>query len=251
MSCTPSNKKVDIPLIPSAAPPKHLSFHTFSTSPLPELTVTGSPQRDFEYFGLDKAFDTSLPIIHLQAFVEGDVWNLFQAFLKTVREQHLADEHNAYWLTIRIQDEPTREYDIPRWHQDGGYWDMGPDEMPYKVGTTFTGPSTLFIEPAKQHLLTYNASYERQAETNHDPEQLQIEKLWLAEQFKNVPVVQAKPGELARWTVGGGDAAVLHSEPPMHGQRVFISVLPGTEAQIRQLCKRWKRDFVDGKEAAN
>ena len=128
---------------------------------------------------------------------------------------------------------------------------MGPDEMPYKVGTTFTGPSTLFIEPAKQHLLTYNASYERQAETNHDPEQLQIEKLWLAEQFKNVPVVQAKPGELARWTVGGGDAAVLHSEPPMHGQRVFISVLPGTEAQIRQLCKRWKRDFVDGKEAAN
>jgi hypothetical protein len=41
--------------------------------------------------------------------------------------------------------------------------------------------------------------------------------------------------------VGNTEKALIHSEPPMTEERIFISILPGTEKQIENLKKRWKR----------
>ena len=130
------------------SPQSHLSFHTFFPFPLPNLTITtDKPETTFDYFGIDDNAIFPLIVKHLQKVVSGNVDNLFRAFLDSVREFHLAPEHTAYWLTVRIRPGPTNEYDVPRWHQDGAYWDMAPEEVAYKVGAVFTGAPTLFLEP--------------------------------------------------------------------------------------------------------
>ena len=231
----------------SARPTNALSFHTFFPPPLPELTVTSTGPEDFQYFGLDSDFDMSLAIIYLQAHVTGNVHDLVAAFFHKIREDHLTPEHTAFWFTVRIWSEATTQFEVPRWHQDGEYWTMQPDEIPYKIGTVFTGAPTVFIHPLEEYTRAIQESDKRLTITNYNAEEIAIERLWLAEQFKNARVSQAKPGELARWAVAREDLAVIHSEPLIHQPRIFLSFLPGTEAQIRELAKNRYQPFVDEK----
>lgn len=122
--------------------------------------------------------------------------------------------------------------------------------MPYKVGTVILGDSTLFLEPKAEYLLVLRESEERLSIVNYKKEEEDIDRLWRAEQFKEAKVLQGKRGELARWVVANQDFAVIHSEPPIHGPRIYMSFLPGTEAQVRELCRRWEMVFVDGKDYA-
>ena len=228
-----------------------LSFHKFFPSEsFPALTVTSAPQQSFTYFGIDTSFDKSLAIIFLQAHVVGNVAELFEAFLSNFREHHMAPEHTAFWLKICIWLDPTYQHDVPRWHQDGTYWTTGPEEMPYKVGTVFKGASTLFLEPKVEYVLTMKESVERLYQDKYSSEEEAIERLWLAEKFKEAAIFQGKPGELGRWVVGNDEFAVIHSEPPIHGPRIFLSFLPGTDEQIRELCRNWNQVFVDGKDSS-
>jgi len=84
----------------------------------------------------------------------------------------------------------------------------------------------------------------------YSQEERAIEKLWTAEQFKEAVVLQGQPGELVRWVVGNDEFAAIHSEPPIHESRIFLSFLPGTEEQIRELCSGWKTVFVDGEDSS-
>ena len=122
--------------------------------------------------------------------------------------------------------------------------------MPYKVGTVFKGASTLFLEPKVEYVLTMKESVERLYQDKYSSEEEAIERLWLAEKFKEAAIFQGKPGELGRWVVGNDEFAVIHSEPPIHGPRIFLSFLPGTDEQIRELCRNWNQVFVDGKDSS-
>jgi hypothetical protein len=42
--------------------------------------------------------------------------------------------------------------------------------------------------------------------------------------------------------VGNRDRALIHSEPPMREDRLFISILPGYEYEITELNKRWNKN---------
>jgi hypothetical protein len=158
----------------------------------------------------------------------------------------MAPEHTAFWLKICIWLDPTDQYDVPRWHQDGTYWKTGPEELPYKVGTVFKGASTLFLEPKVEYVLTMKESAERLYQAKYSSKEEAIERLWLAEQFKEAAIFQGKSGELARWVVASDEFAAIHSEPPIHGPRIFLSFLPGTEEQIRELCRNQNQVLVDG-----
>ena len=59
--------------------------------------------------------------------------------------------------------------------------------------------------------------------------------------FENKKVKQLKNDEGLIFIVGNLDKALIHSEPPMHSFRIFISILPGTGEQIAGLKKRWNR----------
>jgi len=58
------------------------------------------------------------------------------------------------------------------------------------------------------------------------------------------PMVGVGKGEIVRFTWGRRDSPV-HSEPDMDGDRVFVSVLFGSEAEVRIMI-RWRDEvFVE------
>ena len=235
----------------SPVEPPLLSFYRFfpADRPFPTVTITSTPNEDFMYSGLESCFNESVALRFLQAHVKGDVATPFRSFLSSFRENHLVPtEHTAFWFRISIKLKSTKPYDIPEWHQDGSTWDTGPEDMPYKVGTVLLGDPTLFLEPKEEYPLMLRQSYERVWNPSYSKEKDDMERLWRAEQFKKAKVLYGKPGELIRWVIASEKFAVVHSEPPVHGPRIFVEVQPGTEAQIRELCRRWGRVFVDGKK---
>ena len=59
--------------------------------------------------------------------------------------------------------------------------------------------------------------------------------------FARKKVKQLKNNEGLIFIVGNKEKALIHSEPSMKEERIFISILPGTEKQIENIKKRWNR----------
>ena len=51
----------------------------------------------------------------------------------------------------------------------------------------------------------------------------------------------ALEGQATMFVVGDEQRAAVHSEPPITIERIFMSILPGTHAQIAELRERWGR----------
>ena len=61
------------------------------------------------------------------------------------------------------------------------------------------------------------------------------------------PLVPIGLGEIFRFTWGQKDSPV-HSEPDLKGDRVFMSVLYGTEGEIKTMCNWRKESYVERSE---
>jgi hypothetical protein len=59
--------------------------------------------------------------------------------------------------------------------------------------------------------------------------------------FARKKVKQLQNNEGLIFIVGNTKKALIHSGPPMTEERIFISILPGTEKQIENLKKKRKR----------
>lgn len=176
------------------------------------------------------------------------------------------------WLCLRAT-KPNSAFQIPRWHQDGMYFDLDrlkqglPTNPQYKVVFTPKGPPTLFANPtdvqrkiigdlkAARNFLLGNLKNptERQRElastlrllasedTHPSHPFLRYEKgfrqmLCELTGLKNLDI----PNDCAvRYRVGQDYNAVYHSEPNMISDRLFLQILPGTQAQINELGQRF------------
>lgn len=125
------------------------------------------------------------------------------------------------WIAVRAFT-PTPEYNIPRWHTDGYYYK--PYEHQYKFVVTLKGQSTLFYKLPSEMRTQF---FRLQDSNNRES---------LAHML-NVPsrCFQPKLGQVAVYIVGADNSAV-HSEPPISEARLFLSILPGSRAQIEE----WK-----------
>jgi hypothetical protein len=228
-----------------------LSFHQFVSPPIPPITANPVKGCHLDYFG--PANDPTLATLVARATEfclsngisgKAQLETLLASFFARAKKEHLAPEHDAIFLTIRITT-PNDAFDIPRWHQDGSYWTIKENEEPYKIGTVLVGPPTLFLDSEDNSDLAdeYQKSFDMfRADREKWPEERQ--RTFLAKRFEGKRVLQAGEGQVAKWLVGTKNAPI-HSEPPMKAGRVFLSLLPGTEDQIRELCKRWKREFAE------
>ena len=160
------------------------------------------------------------------------------------------EQKKACWLTIRVT-ERSNAFEIPRWHQDGKMYpyDKGHENLVRsKYGLTLFGPPTLILKPyehvfAKQR--KGEAQHYRWQETNApEPSEEEIEdaeaklREWLASEFKNAPRVQIGHGEVVRFSWGRDDSPV-HSEPDLISDRIFMTVLYGSESEVRRMCE-WR-----------
>ena len=137
----------------------------------------------------------------------------------------------AAWLCIRMTT-PTREYtSIPRWHRDGRMFDSDHEgDINWKYATTLLGNPT--------RLLTESELVKRvMSERGHNRRRLEY-----AKELASEPLLDVRNGQIIRFTWGQGDSPV-HSEPDMSTHRVFISILFGSEKEMRNMCEFRKETY--------
>jgi hypothetical protein len=129
------------------------------------------------------------------------------------------------WLHLRSFN-PTDAYDIPHWHTDGRYYiSEDSDKLIFKFVLTLKGPSTLFylLPPELRKTAERHMSNRSYMKTFCQPENIVIPKIG--------------EGAIFLSTRGGGPAA-LHSEPPIHENRLFFSLIPCLEKELDSLKAR-------------
>jgi hypothetical protein len=136
----------------------------------------------------------------------------------------------AAWVTIRASL-PTDAFDVPRWHRDGSFFDGAGEQR--KAAAVIKGPQTL-LNDLPQSLSEKFTAMLRSFEDDTTENRRELEKLVDARDTR-----MAKDGEGIIFVVGS-DRAAVHSEPAIHSERIFVSVVPGTKAQIEELRTRWQ-----------
>lgn len=129
------------------------------------------------------------------------------------------------WIHLRASV-PTDKFDLPRWHMDGYYYiPEGPDDLLFKFAATFLGPPTLFYRLPSEL---------RNGIRRHIPDRKYMKEFCQVEN-----IVTARVGEGVVFIGGrGAGVAALHSEPPIHENRLFFSVIPCSNEQLPELKAR-------------
>ncbi len=189
-----------------------------------------------------------------KAGMNGDLVPYLLPFLSFVHD-FLADRKlDHYWLTIRAT-RATHDFDQARWHTDLPFFNRKNSESgDWKLCTTLVGPGTvLLVDGAK------GREAQRQARTlakekiglDHECTTMRcigcsdmegVVRNRLKKELETLETVQTAAGECVFLRVGDRNGAI-HSEPPSPCDRVFVSVLPGSEAELTMLAKRWGMKF--------
>jgi len=140
----------------------------------------------------------------------------------------------AAWVTIRAF-RPTDEFDIPRWHTDREFF--GTKGYQLKAVFALKGASTL-LHRADEDQRREITKLQRAASVGEMDE---IESRTRREALLDLSKTETPPPGTGTILIAGGDHATVHSEPPIREARIFLSVLPGTKAEIKQLQQNWDR----------
>ena len=179
------------------------------------------------------------------------VYKLIKTVLAGYKKTH-------YWISIRCMTFTNRN-DIPNWHLDGPYY-IG-QEKPSKFVTVLKGAGTLLKDMTPENKEAYN-----------------IIKLELDEKVRNIPVTYEENREefLKEFSkinnneslklryiealkdsetkqINNDEALIffakeaMHSEPKIDRERIFISILPMDEENIKnlQMCRNQNGGYYD------
>jgi hypothetical protein len=223
---------------------------------LPELIavppITSAKQEStFNYYGpvqCSLVSQASKFLANTTDAAEPGMASTIDSFIRATRDDCIgeAKEKIACWLTIRVT-KPTKAFEVPRWHQDGQMYpyDEGRKEVVRsKYALTLLGPTTLMLEPTAHVFRTYKrvqTQHNRWYETNglepedEDEDQEDMLRHSLADEFKEVAQVRLGDGQVVRFSWGRDDSPV-HSEPDLTSDRVFVTILYGSEPELRAMC---------------
>ncbi len=122
-----------------------------------------------------------------------------------------------------------RDYDIPRWHIDGRYYNS--ESIQYKFILTLKGPSILIINPNNKIRKTFLQFFDNDIVNT---------RLGRNKIVKNESIIKVKTLINGLITMSNNsNLATIHSEPHIHKDIIFISILPMTIDEIDQLKLRW------------
>ncbi len=127
------------------------------------------------------------------------------------------------WVCLRSFI-PTGKYDVPRWHMDGQYYNPdNANDLVFKFVLTLMGPSTLF--------------YLLPSELRKTAEKHTRDRHYMKKFCKKEKTLSSKAGQGAVF-IGGHGISALHSEPPIHENRLFLSIVPCMESDLALLKSR-------------
>jgi hypothetical protein len=225
-------------------------------SPIAIPRITSATRKStLDYYGpveFSIASEASKFLATVTDAVELELVSTIESFISATQNDCIgeAEEKEACWLTIRVT-KPTTEYEIPRWHQDGRMfpYDQGCEEVVRsKYALTLLGATTLMLQP-DAHVF----STQKKGEAQHywwrkpngakptDEDYYQAEsslRQWLTDEFKDETRIRVGHGEVVQFSWGRDDSPV-HSEPDLTLDRVFVTVLYGSESELRSMCE-WR-----------
>ncbi|KAK2931340.1 hypothetical protein FoTM2_008850 [Fusarium oxysporum f. sp. vasinfectum] len=208
---------------------------------IPRITST-KQESTLNYYG---PVDASLPteaskfLARNTDAVEQELEPSIKAFLKTTQNDcsGLTEEKKACWLTIRIT-KPCTAFKIPRWHQDGPMfeYDQGREDVVRSNRMNMSSPRSMKREARYYWWQNKTDGPEPSEDEMYEADDLLRESLGNA--FKDTPRVQVGHGQVVRFSWGRDDSPV-HSEPDLVSDRVFMTVLYGSESELRTMSK-WR-----------
>lgn len=221
----------------AAAQPK--SFVNFDLGLAPEALVdmralTVNEHKDYSNFGqidtLRNDIANFLESVGNAPDLSGRVADVLD---QVVKDSLSAVRAEAAWFTLRSFT-PTDQYDTPRWHTDG--WFFTPDgTRQQKIALAVKGSKTL-LNDLPQTLRERFYKLLRSFESDTTENRQEIGKLVNPEDNQT-----ALEGQATVFDVGDEATAAVHSEPPIHSERLFMSIVPGTFKQIAELRERWNQ----------
>lgn len=152
-------------------------------------------------------------------------------------------DNETAWVSLRAFT-PNESYDLPRWHTDGAFY-RSTENVCYKRAYALKGASTLFLQvPDDVRAQFFNIQSKTYAGMTYaeikslskrELDALMLpNRIRLAELLAGYHVYTAPANTGTIFVTGGRNRGAIHSEPPMHENRLFMSVVPGTPEQIQE-----------------
>jgi len=129
------------------------------------------------------------------------------------------------YIILRSGDRGHEMFDVPRWHIDGNYFDdEEKNNCQKKVVMALHGPGTLFYNADRRDRATLK-KYEN-------------ERMKLVGEFNDRSKFDSTPENHGSIFIANSEElGGVHSEPPIKGPRLFMSIVPGAREQIKNIKK--------------
>ncbi len=195
-----------------------------------DRTLKVDAQKSYDRFGDLNVLKHELPAF-LRAIGNDDeraIQTVTEIILETALKVAKACGKETAWVCVR-SFVPSPAFDQPRWHVDGYYYPLY-SGFPVKFVAALKGPQTLFYRLPEELRETFIVN---------ERNQIALNKL-----LDGTKAESPNRGFGAFFIVGDEHASAIHSEPPIHTERLFFSVLPGDKAEIDELYTRWHPLFL-------
>lgn len=139
----------------------------------------------------------------------------------------VAQNAQTAWVALRTYT-PNDLFNVPRWHVDGNYYEPYNSNLP-KFAVTLKGDSTLFYNATdgeRKDVMSFSADEER---------------VFLSSRLDTNKIKVPTLGVGTFFIVGDSMRAAVHSEPQIKQERLFLSMVCGSNEQIAELKTRWGR----------
>ena len=205
--------------------------------------------KEFDYFGpLNEDLIKNLAEYFSQLGKNSsETANILSEFVARMAEE-TKREFNAEWVWVNLRTTlPTHEYDLARWHKDGGYFQS--DEEFYKFVFPIKGLPTRFAKVAEGKEAEYEKLQQEDGKNNTklfneeiNEEEFERENTRIRKALILVVEEIESPGneQAALYAVNNRQTSKIHSEPPMNNEngRIFLQVLPGPKEKIEEWQRR-------------
>ena len=157
--------------------------------------------------------------------------NIIKKLIKNITSAHNSD---SYYIIIRIQ-EKTTFFDIPRWHCDGFYF-KNRNRIQHKFLTTIKGNTTLILDTTKKEKDYYNILENYKNKSILDVNDMEYRK-YIADNIKGKKINMTN-NQGIMFIAGDKDNCLIHSEPKIDKDRIFIAIIPSSTENIMLLKEK-------------
>ena len=223
----------------------NIDYTNNETKTIKDFSITKSIT--YEHYGtIDTIKNMNQFLSNIGNNTKACVNNIEKIIIRLIKKVLVSYNMENFWLAIRVTL-PSDNYNIPRWHKDGSLFISDENETNIaKFVTTLKGPGTLLIKSTTQINNIYNKLLEKKFKEMDKyktiEKKIKIDDSFrpiFAKKFSKEKIIQVKNNQGVLFYTGNPENnAALHSEPKFDKSRIFISILPGSYNDIKELQKR-------------